>query len=198
LSELKIVCCTPSIRDTRLETMLVRIRGFPGTGSVKGSGISATGRDGVRGPPRYSSDRGRRRPTAPNETNPELSDAVQESPGGVSLGVIVDPGQAAHVETPAGTRDSHVREAGFTVVDGARQSTARVVLLVAVWGRGEVVGDLHACPFAAFGPVGGRDGHLDLAFGGELGDGGQNGVGAVGVDNVDQRLQVAPCRIVAA
>ncbi len=49
-----------------------------------------------------------------------------------SLRAIVDPGQAAHAETLAGTRDSHVGEAGCAVVDGARQSTARVVLLVAV------------------------------------------------------------------
>ena len=44
--------------------------------------------------------------------------------------------------------------------------------------------------------MGGGDGHLGLLLGGELGDGGQDGVGAVGVDEVDQRLQVASGRVV--
>lgn len=68
------------------------------------------------------------------------------------------------------------------------------VLVIAdavVLGTGEVVSDQHAGPFASFGFVGGGDDDLGVWFGGQVGDRGEDGVGAVGVDEVDQGLQVA-------
>ena len=50
--------------------------------------------------------------------------------------------------------------------------------------------------FADIGLVGGRNRHLGLMFGGELGNGSQDGVRTVGVDQVDEGPQVAPGRIV--
>lgn len=97
----------------------------------------------------------------------------------------------------ASAGDGHISQAGFGIVDGVggRRETAggaRVVVL----GPGEVVCDQHTGPFTAFGLVGGGDGDLGLRFGDEPVDGGEDGVGAVGVDKVDQRLQITAGRVV--
>lgn len=65
-----------------------------------------------------------------------------------------------------------------------------------VVGASEVIGDEHAGPFASFRLVGGGDGDLSVGLGDEVGDGPEDGVGAMGVDEVDQRLQVSAGRVV--
>jgi hypothetical protein len=93
----------------------------------------------------------------------------------------------------AGAGDGDVGEAGFGIVDGSGVGAG----VLPVWsagvsfrGAGEVIGDEDARPFASFGLVGGGDGDVCVRFGGEVGDGGEDGAGAVGVDEVDQRLEV--------
>lgn len=111
--------------------------------------------------------------------------------------MVVDPGQAAQVKASAGAGDRHVGQTGFGIADGIGGSRG-VCLSVGglVLEPGEVVGDEDAGPLASFGLVGGGDGDLGVRFGGEAGDGGEDGVGAVGVDEVDQGLQVAAGRVV--
>lgn len=104
--------------------------------------------------------------------------------------MLLDPGQAADVEAVPGTGDGYVGQAGFFVVDPADGFQPRAVRRP-VGGWGEVVGDLHLCPFPAFGLVRGGDGYLGLVFGRLMGHGGQDGVRAVGVEQVDQGLQMA-------
>src|SRR5690349_18410959 len=111
-------------------------------------------------------------------------------------GVGVDPGEAAEVEAVAGAGDGDVRQAGVGVADGFRNGLALGVVLVGVLGRGEVVGDLDGGPFAALGGVGGGDGDVGVLFIGELVDGGEDGVWAVGVDEVDEGLKVTSCGVV--
>lgn len=105
--------------------------------------------------------------------------------------MLVDPGQASDVETVPGAGDSYVGQAGLLVIDRARRPRIRVARRAVVRWRGEVVGDFHLRPFPAFGLVSGGDSDFGLLLGGEMGDGGQDGVGAMGVDQVDQGLQVA-------
>jgi hypothetical protein len=112
--------------------------------------------------------------------------------------MLVNPGQATHVETTASARDRDVGETGLGVVDRAGQSTARVVTLIAVFGRGEVVSDFHPRPFTPFGLVSGGDGHLGLRLEGELRNSGENGARAMGVEKVDQRQQIPSGRIVGS
>lgn len=72
----------------------------------------------------------------------------------VSVGVLVDPGEAAEVEALAGAGDGDVGETCFAVADRSGYGAAGVVVIIGVLRRGEVVGDLHAGPFTAFGLVG--------------------------------------------
>lgn len=99
--------------------------------------------------------------------------------------MLVDPGEASDVESGSCSGHGDVGETGFAVIDRAGEGAAGVVLLVAVAGWWEVVGDPHTGPFAAFGFVGGRDGHVRLVFVSELVDGGEDGVRAVLVNEVD-------------
>jgi hypothetical protein len=103
----------------------------------------------------------------------------------------VDPGEAAEVEVVAGAGDGDVGEAGVGVADGFGDGASLGVVLVGVLGWWEVVADLDGGPFAAFGGVGGGDGHVGVLFVGEMVDCGEDGVGAVGVDEVDEGLEVA-------
>ncbi len=63
--------------------------------------------------------------------------------------------------------------------------------------RLEITGDDDSLPFAALGLVCCRDRDLGVLLGGELCDGGEDGVGAVGVDEVDERQEVASGRVTA-
>jgi hypothetical protein len=91
----------------------------------------------------------------------------------------------------AGDRD--VGQACFAGVDGSGQRVALVVFAVFIVGRrGEVVGDADSGPFSAFGFVGGGDRDLGVVFGAEPGDGAEDCVGAVGVDEVDQGARSRP------
>lgn len=76
--------------------------------------------------------------------------------------------------------------------------SAGVCLLVGrvVLGTGEVVRDEHAGPFTSFRLVGGGNGDLGVRLGGKVGDGREDGISAVGLDEVDQGLQVASGRVV--
>jgi hypothetical protein len=105
---------------------------------------------------------------------------------GVSVGMI-DPAQAAQIETGAGAGDGDVGEACFAVVDRAGHGAAVQILLVGVLGWGEVVGDSHLRPFTPLARWGSGDGDLGVRFGGELVDRGEDGLGAVLVDEVDER-----------
>lgn len=51
----------------------------------------------------------------------------------------------------------------------------------------------HSRPFRL---VGGGDGDLGVRLRGKVGDGRKDGLGAVGVNKVDQRLQIATGRVV--
>lgn len=102
--------------------------------------------------------------------------------------MLLDPGWA-DVEAAPGTGDGYVGQAELFVVDPADGSLPQAVRRP-VGGWGQVVGDLHLCPFPAFGLVRGGDGYLALVFGREMRHGGQDGVRAVGVDQVDQGLQI--------
>lgn len=78
---------------------------------------------------------------------------------------------------------------------GPGNGLALVIVLVAVRRRGEVVSDSYARPFAPFGFVCGGDRHLGCAFIVELVDGSEDGAGAMGVDEVDEWLEVAAGRV---
>lgn len=110
----------------------------------------------------------------------------------LAVGMDVDPGQASQIEALAGAGDGHVGQAGFGIINGGRRRWGfGPVSGVVVLGAGEVVCDEHAGPFASLGFVSRGDGDLGVLLGGELGNGGEDGVGAVRVDEVDQELQVA-------
>lgn len=112
--------------------------------------------------------------------------------------MVVDPRQASDVETVAGPCDGNVGEPGFSVINGPGKGLALVVMpFTAVLWRGEVVSDSHARPFAPLRLVRGGNGHFGCAFVVELVDGPEEGAGAVGVDEVDEWLEVAAGRVVA-
>jgi hypothetical protein len=60
---------------------------------------------------------------------------------GVAVGVLVDPAQAADVESVAGAGDSDVGEASFGVVDVAGQGVTVLVRLFLVHRFGEILAD---------------------------------------------------------
>lgn len=95
----------------------------------------------------------------------------------------------------ARTGDGHVGETRFGIVDGTGHLVTVVVSLVAVPGWGEVTADLHTRPFTALGFVRCGDGHVGRGFIIEPVNGGEDGAGAMGVDEVDQRLKVMASRV---
>lgn len=66
----------------------------------------------------------------------------------------MDTGETAEVEVLAGAGDGDIGETCFAIADRPGHRAAGVVVLVGVLRRAEVVGDLHAGPFTAFGLVG--------------------------------------------
>src|SRR5881398_317386 len=112
--------------------------------------------------------------------------------------MLVDRGETADVKATAGSGYGDVGEAGFGVADPAGKGASEVVLLFAAGWRLEVVGDPHARPFTAFGLVHRRDGHMGVGFVGKLVHRSEDGFGAVGVDKVDERLEVASSRVVGS
>jgi hypothetical protein len=68
--------------------------------------------------------------------------------------------------------------------------------LVGVLGRWEIVADPDGWPFTPLGLVSCGHDDVGMILVGELVNCGQDGVGAVRVDEVDEGLKVAACRIV--
>ncbi len=112
--------------------------------------------------------------------------------------MVVDPGEAPQVEASASAGDGDVGETGLGIIDGVGDGGWRASRLSGgvVEGTGEVLGDEDAGPFTSLGLVGGGDGDVCVRFGDEPGEGGEDGVSAVGVDEVDQGLQVPARKIV--
>lgn len=113
---------------------------------------------------------------------------------GVAVGVLVDPAQAADVESVAGAGDGDVGEAGFGVVDVSGQGVTVLVRLFLVHRFGEALADADGGPFAALGLVGGGDHDLSALFDGEIVYRVEDDVDAVFVDKIDQGQQVTARR----
>lgn len=87
--------------------------------------------------------------------------------------------------------DGDVGEAGVSVGDRFRDRLSLSIELVSVPGRWEVVADLHSGPFAPFRFVSRGYGHVGVLLVREFIDRGEDRIGTVRVDEVDEGLEVA-------